>query len=405
MTSEYTALDRMRQGDGRDGRSPVSELKLVKYDAFADADHIERSIAKNGSSWIKGTLQPEIFSIMKYDLLLSWYLKKQWRTARVGEETTLRVFSVINGLGSPGDTRMILLTQLRCAGFAGTPTREDSTGQAPKRDLPVVLGGLYNAWNTGNEVITQGDWVYWDLPKDNKEIHTIQGGKYNQGRPQNRFLALLRPYDPQNQELNVEMLRYFNVEIPNSSRMLRQNENKQIDRSVFRGELGPWALEYAESARGFMFLGVMMAASGIFGPVPGGANAPGATEDQWIDVMSNQMSGNSDFAKTVARGLSLLNETKRQPKNNGTADITRVANRLMLPKTNADRIVKRVVARKTTLEGIRKTVYQIQAGAVESNLRSGEEARQFTKKRIVGKAMQSVGPGDFFDISIGSYAI
>ena len=405
MTSEYTGLDRMRQGDGRDGRSPVSELKLVKYDAFADADHIERSIAKNGSSWIKGTLQPEIFSIMKYDLLLSWHLKKQWRTARVGEETTLRVFSVINGLGSPGDSRMTLLNQLRCAGFAGTPTREDSTGQAPKRDLPVVLGGLYNAYNTGSEVITQGDWVYWDLPRDDKEIHTIQGGKYNQGRPQNRFLALLRPYDPQNQELNVEMLRYFNVEIPNSGRMLRRNENKQIDRSMFRGELGPWALEYAESARGFMFLGVMMAASGIFGVIPAGLARPAATEKQWIDQMSTQLTTNPEFATKVARALSLLDVTKRRPARDGSADITRVANRLMLPNENADLIVKRVVARKTTLEGVRKTVYQIQTSVVESNLRAGEEARQFTKKRIVGKAMQSVGPGDFFDISIGSYAI
>ena len=411
MTDEFRSLDRMRQGDGRDGRSPVSQLKLVVYNAFVDSDYIERSFLKAGSSWIKGTLKEELFSIMKYDLLLSWSLKKQWRNAQVGEETTLRVFSVLNGMGNPGDTRIEMLSYLRCAGFAGTPTREDSTGQAPKRDLPVVLGGLYNAWNTGDEAITQGDWVYWDLPENNAEIMRIQGGKYNQGRPKNRFLALLRPYKPENQEMNVEMLRYFNVEAisrrhrdEDDDDMIDRTGRKQTDGSVFRPEFSDWALEYAESARGLMFLGAIMAASGIFGIVPDGVDLGAvASENAWIGTMRNQMTGNTNytrFAQEVAQGLGLAPGAKPNE-----TDIVQVANRLMLPKTNVDRLVKRVMPHKNSLKGIRKTIYDVQASTVETNLRSGEEVRQFVKGRIVGKAMESVAPGDFFDISIGSYAI
>ena len=409
MTSEYNALERMRQSDGRDGRSPVSELKLVKYDAFVDADHIERAIEKAGNSFIKGTLQQEIFSIMKYDLLLTWSLKKQWRSAQVGEETTLRVFSVLNGLGDPGDSRMKLLNQLRCSGFAGTPTREDSTGQAPKRDLPVVLGGLYNAWNTGPQVISQGDWVYWDLPEDNKEIQDIQGGKYNQGRPRNRYLALLRPYDPTNQTMNVEMLRYFNVEAPQQHQRHDFDENKQIDLSVFRGELSDWALEYAKSARGLMFLGAMMAASGIFGNVPVGTAGLAYDEDDWIRAMRTQLnSTHRRFAERVTKRLGLIDAEdmeEKDDKKDGDVDIIRVANRLMLPNSREDRLVARTMALEDPLTGVRKTTAQIQASAIKTNLRSGEEVRQHVKGRIVGKAMESVGPGDFFDIIIGSYAI
>ncbi len=410
MTDEFRSLDRMRQGDGRDGRSPVSQLKLVVYNAFVDSDYIEQSFRKAGSSWIKGTLKEELFSIMKYDLVLTWSLKKQWRTAQVGEETTLRVFSVLNGMGSPGDSRLKLLSQLRCAGFAGTGTREDSTGQAPKRDLPVVLGGLYNAWNTGDEVITQGDWVYWDLPENNDHIKTIQGGKYNQGRPKNRFLPLLRPYKPENQEMNVEMLRYFNVEAfshrdDDGDDMTDQTGRKQIDGSIFRAEFASWALEYAKSARGLMLLGAIMAASGILGEVPVWENlGPQARESVWIEKMRDQMTGDTEhtrFADDVAQKLGLA-PTETKPND---TDIVEVANRLMFPKTNVDRLVKKVMPHKNSLKGIRKTIYNVQASAIKTNLKAGEEVRQFVKGRIVGKAMESVAPGDYFDISIGSYAI
>ncbi len=412
MTDEFRSLDRMRQGDGRDGRSPISQLKLVVYNAFVDSDYITRAFQKAGSSWIKGTLKEELFSIMKYDLLLTWSLKKQWRNAQVGEETTLRVFSVLNGMGNPGDTRIEMLSYLRCAGFAGTPTREDSTGQAPKRDLPVVLGGLYNAWNTGDEAITQGDWVYWDLPEDNAEIMRIQGGKYNQGRPKNRFLALLRPYNPKNQEMNAGMLRYFNVEAisrrhrdEDDDDMIDRTGRKQTDGSVFRPEFADWAVKYAESARGLMFLGAIMAASGIFGPVPDGGEdlGPVATESEWIDAMRIQMTGktkNTDFAEEVAKKLGLAPGAKPNE-----TDVVQVANRLMFPDTNVDRLVKKTMPHKNKLNGIHKTIYDVQASTVQTNLRSGEEVRQFVKGRIVGKAMESVAPGDFFDISIGSYAI
>ena len=82
-----------------------------------------------------------------------------------------------------------------------------------------------------------------------------------------------------------------------------------------------------------------------------------------------------------------------------------VANRLIFPTEQSDRVVPRTWGTKATLKGVKKTAARIQSSAIEKNLKSGEEVRQFVKGRIVGKAMESVGPGDFFDITIGSYAI
>ena len=120
--------------------------------------------------------------------------------------------------------------------------------------------------------------------------------------------------------------------------------------------------------------------------------------------MRGQITGNTDytiFANEVAKKLGLA---PSETKPNET-DIVQVANRLMFPKTNVDRLVKKVMPHKNSLKGIRKTIYNVQASAVQTNLRSGEEVRQFVKGRIVGKAMESVAPGDYFDLSIGSYAI
>ena len=395
MTSEYNVLNRQRQSDGRDGRSPISELKLVKYDAFVDSDLIDDAMDSAGKSFIKGPLQQEFFSIMKYDLLLTRKHTKQWRSAQVGEETTLRVIGTINGLGGPRETRMELLNQFRCAGFAGTGTREDSTGQAPKRDLPVVLGGLYNAWNTGDQVITQGDWVYWDFPENHEEIRKIQGGKYNQGRPNERYLPLLRPYDPEKQNMNVEMLRYFNVDSAIHS-----------NHGDFHSDFSEWSLKYAESARGLMYLGAMMAISGLFGEF-GTDGVVELTDDELITHMKNRLDANEAFATDVAEklGLGLAEKKRPQDDNEKGSSIKRVANRLIFPKHNRDRLVAHTYHENQELKGIKKITARIQSSAIKTNLKSGEEVRQFVKSRIVGKAMESVGPGDFFDISIGSYAI
>ena len=426
MTSEYTQLDAMRQSDGKDGRSPVAELKLIKYDAFVDADHIERAMQTQGRSWIRGDLTQENYSIMKYDVCLAWSLTKQWRTAKAGEETTLRVFSVINGMGMPGEGRLALLSRLRFAGFAGTGTREDSTGQAPKRDLPVVIGGLYNAWNTGAGVINAGDWVYWDLPENNEEILRIQGGKYNQGRPRNRFLVLLKAYNPHEQTMNVEMLRYVNVDMLSQEesraaanarglarmRLMQREEGRANtrDRSALRGEQTDWAIEYAQSARELMYLGALMAASGIFGDLPGARNLGPVAQDQtWINSMKERLGGEAayqDFALSAAQGLGLAEET-RNSRRADLANPAMVANRLIFPTSNSDRIVNRTVPRRNERpkrEPLPATL-AAQQSAVLMNLRAGEEVRWFTKGRIIGKAQENVGPGSFFDIQVGSYAI
>ncbi len=407
MTSEYTALDRMRQSDGKDGRSPISELKLVKYNAFVDGDHIERAMQSQGRSFIRGPLVQENFSIMKYDVCLKWSTKKQWRKAQPGEETSLRVFSPLNGLGSPKDTRLTLLSCLTFAGFAGTGTREDSTGQSPYRALPVVVGGLYNTWNTGDLTIDAGDWVYWDLPEDNEEIEQIQGGKYNQGRPRGRFLAILRPYDPANQSMNFEMVRYAAVDLPSAG------AGNSIGHPRVKGELIQWSVEYAESLREAMYQGALMAASGIFGAVPAPARVRGgATDDTWIQSMQSRMTGDGAFRAFAARAsqdlrLAARPERAWRTRRGDRADPAMVANRLLLPTSNRDRIVKRTLTRRGAppLKEPEAATDRVQKSVVVTNLRAGEEVRYFTKGRIVGKAQENVGPGDFFDIVVGSYAI
>lgn len=404
MTSEYTTLDQMRHSDGRDGRSPVAELKLIKYNAFADGDYIDQVIHSQGNSFIKGKVQMELFSIMKYEMLFAWSLKSQWRTAQVGEETSLRVFSVLNGLGRPDDTKMKLLNRIRFVGFAGTGTREDSTNQSVQRSLPTVMGGLYNAWNTGESVINAGDWVYWDMPKNHKEIEEIQGSNFNKGRPRERYLGILRPYAPKHQVMNVEMLRYANVDHPSSAPHSNDSEN----------EIMQWAQVHAQTLRMAMYLGALMASSGVFGDLPALAALPPArTDDDWIKFMQNRMNskGFQEFSLRVAHDLAIT--TNGRPKDWQTkrvankSDPQMVANRLLFPTTNKDRIVARTAVRadRDTLAEPQRVLAHIQESLAKDNLRAGEEVRYFTKGRIVGKAMQDVAPGDFFDILIGSYEI
>lgn len=400
----------MRQSDGKDGRSPISELKLVKYNAFADGDHIERAMHTQGRSFIRGPLVQENFSIMKYDVCLAWSTKKQWRKAQPGEETTLRVFSPLNGLGSPKDTRMTLLSRLRFAGFAGTGTREDSTGQSPYRSLPVVVGGLYNAWNTGEQTIDAGDWVYWDLPESDEEIKRIQGGKYNQGRPRSRFLAILRPYNPENQSMNAEMLRYVNVDMGGRQ---ANGKGKRVGHPKVRGELVQWSQIYAETLREAMYQGALMAAVGIFGDVPAASRVRGnATDDAWIQNMQARMKGDGTFrafASRASQDLDLAPRPQRtwRARRGDRADPAMVANRVLLPTSNRDRIVRRSLPRRgePPLKEPDAVTRRVQQSMVTTNLRAGEEVRWFTKGRIVGKAQENVGPGDFFDIVVGSYAV
>jgi hypothetical protein len=117
--------------------------------------------------------------------------------SRSVNDTEILLLSALNGLkcnrtdidpNDPEKTRRTIRRKLKFGGVASTMAKFDPSHRVQNDQVFVSqFGGLCTIQNTGDDKITAGDFVVWDLPRTTKEGTVMCGKKEKQ-------MVITRPY-------------------------------------------------------------------------------------------------------------------------------------------------------------------------------------------------------------------
>jgi hypothetical protein len=144
----------------------------------------------------KGSNTAEIYSIHAHDLLL---MNKSHKRRRVGKtnDTDIHVMSSANHIHIDApiktDSRQpveILRDQLTFAGIASNAARFDENNNNNEETFATQVGGLATIVNTGDDEISAGDFICWDVP--DPDITRANRWKH---APKSKALFITKPFD------------------------------------------------------------------------------------------------------------------------------------------------------------------------------------------------------------------
>lgn len=209
--------------------NPQAEQGLRVQNAYNAKDQIAKRSAKRKAGQsakysVPGADPEDTTDIHKYDLTFIETGSKHIRTKRrfassVTSESTLHVSASLNELGTRGESKHDILSQIQYAGIAGTPAERNLLGEHDRHMLPVFNGGICQQINGYHQVYNPRDFLVFDVPEDDAEIRKIraQRGRISGENP-HRITPYLKPYDPKDQVSNKKFLAQKIIEVATSDK-------------------------------------------------------------------------------------------------------------------------------------------------------------------------------------------
>ena len=204
--------------------NPQAEQGLRVQNAYNAKDQIAKRSAKRKAGQsakysVPGADPEDTTDIHKYDLTFIETGSKHIRTKRrfassTTSETTLHVSASLNELGTRGESKHDILSQIQYAGIAGTPAERNLLGEHDRHMLPVFNGGICQQINGYHQVYNPRDFLVFDVPEDDAEIRKIraQRGRISGENP-HRITPYLKPYNPKDQVSNKKFLAEKIIEV------------------------------------------------------------------------------------------------------------------------------------------------------------------------------------------------
>jgi len=184
--------------------NPITTVGRVAYNARRDNvdlrkrrrgnDTYDQKVYDKGPAVSNGT-SAEIYSIHPHDLLL---MNKSHKKRRIGRtnDTDIHVFASANNVrvdnpkpsDTQGDKRLKLREELTFGGIATNAARYDEHNNNNEETFASQFGGLCTIVNTGKEDIYAGDYVMWDLPRNEDKMNQWKHA------PKSKALFVVKPF-------------------------------------------------------------------------------------------------------------------------------------------------------------------------------------------------------------------
>jgi hypothetical protein len=373
--------------DGPVGKQQITNVSRVAYNFRLDNDELEaRQAGSQKSLWPTAPTDDRSLYVLPRDLCFSFKRRAGVR----GGDGMMTVFSGFAGAGRSGQTLRQFIESLSFAGVAGGQGAVfDTTGKNPRfPEFAGVLGGLVTMVNNGKDRISNGDYLYWDLPEPGTE-RTELGD-----RGSRRVTAVLRPYRPGKDKVAAnavkEAIRMSGQVDPKSpsdeAAVAFKRFTTQTTLNAFEALLSSGLVRYDAAA---------------LGTDQNAARARQANAARWAAASQNEREGH---ITRVARALGCRNVRDSA----GTSKVDMPS----MPGTSLRQYVFRQLTGDEMLihteggytpSGDKGEIVCNQMSAVSDVVSGAASAEFFVQRRIVMRALTPGAPGKEFDANMAHY--
>lgn len=375
----------------RPGTNPVARVQLIVYNAFS-AEWKQRK-QNAGNAKYGGPVDHDHMMALDAEPMVYERTAKLIRyTGSLDRETTLRLFTCLNGYGRKGETKNDILRRLRWGGFKGYKTLEDKNEMYTQIDFPSYFGGLFSIINNGDETIFQGDYLYWDIPEDEKEAREIISKFKLEGRLSgargDRRTVFVRPYDPRKQSVNKYQLRRVSDMEPGDYLEAARNKRGHFDKTL---------TEVFESIKALIGIGIII-----------GRGNPDETELDDIKTIEEAKTAiSAAFLGQEGSDASLKGFFERaDPRRIETVSrhiLTQAVIQMIAPIENTEFYNQRDLGNsaryvKIIQKGNMNGKDDVYPNLLERFLKNTIECESHVKGRIIARAMSPANPGQSLDI-------
>lgn len=374
-------------GGMRPGTNPVAHVQLIVYNAHtAEWKNRKRNA---GNTKFQGPVDHNhMMALAAEPMVYERTMKLTRYTGSLDRETTLRLFTCLNGYGRKGETKYDILKRLRWGGFKGYRTLEDERELDTQIDFPTYFGGLFSINNNGPDVIYHGDYLYWDIPEDEEEAQEIIQ-KYRiegqlSGKRGDRRTVFIRPYNPRNQTMNKYQLRKVSDKSPGEYLKAAGNKTGHFDKT---------SSEVFESIKAFIGIGYLLSISDSeeIGSLNSVERATRTLTEAFDNASQETLKG--FFSRAEASDRSSI----------GYHHMVQAVMRFAAPKEYNEFVNERDVGRagqtvKALQKGTLATRDSAHPALLERLLKNVVDGENYVKGRIIAKAVTPAAPGQSLDI-------
>lgn len=377
-------------GDGGLGKNPITQLGKIVQNGFKDEESIKQNKGNSarGLSKYPGPVDDDAASIYPREIVYG--RKVQTSRKRFANGEPARVLSTVNGAFEGKDSLSKIINSCEVKGISLTRSLFDSTGRRSEVDVVVQTGGMTTIDNNGPKRINNGDPVYaeWPDPK---------GAEDRNVRGSTRMRLITMPYD-----ININALTEHTLES-----LLRKKYVKGSYEDEIYGPLVDAAQNLDRIIKQMMVNAVhVLLATGVCDEL----NLGTSIED--VNIRRDRALAYSRDRSRVLRdvrgalwesGLQVPEPTRAGGPERMTT-LPEFAMATILGKTNylvdqLDPVSNRVSNGQT---GMLVQGQQTFLGDLFAVVNRGNE---FTKSRILGKALTPAEPGGEFDIMLSRYCM
>lgn len=379
------------------GRNPITQAGKVVYNGFKDHNliNIFKAQIRTGQNFYPGPTNDEDYSIQQREVV---YSRRKGTNAKKG---SMHVLSSVNAGFDKKDPLWKIISEHEIRGIAVTRSLLDSTGVNPEIDVVVQSGGLATVVNTGTRKINNGDSVYMEWPDPDKPYAT-------QPRNSQKQLLWTMPLDP-----CMDALTESNIwEIMKDPATISEYErdiNKPIVRSAinfkqFLLKLSVFAIHSALSA------GIVTAKDIALEDTKRAKEQRRLNGEQYMSLDSVGVPKRKPFIKRLARLYGITDEEKKKlevvfPQKLGkkqvVGDLADHVIETFSGKDNNFLVLPLQESGKMTSD--EKKLVMSQQSLLADAFQAINEANEWKRGRVIGKALTPANPGEEFDMLLGRY--
>ena len=392
MADEFVGV-RDGYGGMRASTNPVAHVQLITYNATTAE---WKSRRRNPKPKYGGPVDHDHMTVLGSEPTVRERATRILKhNGSIDKESTIRVFSTLNGWGKEEWSKYDCLQRLRWGGFKGYRTKEDPKDMDTQIDFPVYHGGLFTTNNNGYKPIMHGDLVYWDIPGDEAEAQKVMEAYVVEGqlsgRRGDRRAVFLMAYNSHDQTVNRHMIREV-VDRPYKGTSVNGSVSYAATLKGQDGYIRKANANVVEALKSFGTLCILAERAGVIGS--------SKSAEEIHDELVNYIRRN-DHSMLFGQ-MGLLSNERDIVLSAGHA-LTQALMRIASPQNLEDRIYEKTDI-GTTPEAINKIQRGHNVGSTKHGnvldrlLMSVVAGNDYVKRRIIGKAQNSAAPGQSFDI-------
>ena len=396
MTDRFNDINAM----GGLGRSPITTAGRVATNGHLDEAEIlkRKERLTKGTSLYGGTQLDEVFWANPREICLQLRTTNK-RRRNLHKAQAAYILTTLNGAFKKGDKLSEVIEKLEFQGVAGGQgAKYDHTNTSPEIDLALQRGGLTTMRNTGRKRIKNGDPVYWTLPDPDDPYDK---GQRNSGR----MPVQTAPYDPYLDSLTEASLRELLIKSSDGTGMDNQIDPRFPLMEGAKNVKQVVSQLYVNAIHTFLMSGIVKLDIDAL-------NDEDLRSRNSVDYKNN-LEYRQNFLEWVSfqfnlRDVNVISDKgpikikpySQHPQKERT--LSEYAMEVFLARNKDAFLLPLEKGTNGVPPGNRGAIIRNQRGLLSDFFAAVNRANEFTKRRIIGKAITPADPGKPFDIYLGN---